>query len=165
MPEILFGDRLTLYKGGADVSLEGIQGAAPGSAWVDLRDQGVLFVGDTLVVDKPPMMDETPDTKAWLNTLTELRRPRYSGVTLVPGRGPLCDQAATEPLSEYIRLVRRRMRSLHREERPSQEAVECAPELLSLFTLSEEERHRYRRRVRNGLKQVYNESAGERETE
>jgi len=165
LPEILFGDTLTLHKGGADVTMERINGAAPGSAWVDLRDQGVLFVGDTLVVGRPPMMDETPDTKAWLHTLTELRRPRYSGVTLVPGRGPLCDQDATEPLSEYIRLARRRMRSLHREERPSQDAAECAPELLSLFSLSDEERHRFRRRVRNGLKQVYNESAEERERE
>ncbi len=161
LPEILFNQALTLHKGGAQVTIERVDGAAPGSAWVQLPDRNVVFVGDTLVVGRPPIMEATPDTRAWLHTLTELRRPRYSGATLVPGRGPLSDQAETEALSEYIRVARRRMRSLHRQEDPREEPADFTAELLSLFALSEEERQRFRRRVRNGLKQVHAELSAE----
>ncbi len=159
LPEILFNDSVTLHKGEAQVTIERINGAAPGSAWIDLREEDLLFLGDTLVVGRPPVMAETPDTRAWLDLLTELRRPRFADVTLVPGRGPLADPTATEPLSEYIRVARRRIRSLHRTGRPAQDVTDFVGELLSLFPLSEEERHRFPRRVRNGLKRVYEELA------
>lgn len=166
LPEILFGHVLTLHKAGTDVTIQCIHGAAPGSAWVDLRAQGVLFVGDTLVVGVPPVMADTPSTAAWLDTLSQLRRPHYRDIAFVPGRGPASDQSATEPLSEYIRVARRRMRSLHREQDDQEQAKDptgFAPELLSLFSLSEDERHRLRRRVRNGLKRVFVELTPEDE--
>jgi glyoxylase-like metal-dependent hydrolase (beta-lactamase superfamily II) len=157
LPEILFSHTLTLHKGGADVTIESVEGAAPGSAWIDLRDENILFVGDTLVVGRPPAMNETPDTKAWLDTLSTLRRSRFADVTFVPGRGAVSDQTATEPLSEYIRVARRRMRSLHRDGKPRDDVTDFTDELLSLFSLSDAERNRFRRRVRNGLKRVYDE--------
>ncbi len=159
LPRLLFNDRLTLHKGGADVMMERVAGAAPGSGWVKSSDADILFLGDTLVVGKPPVMDECLDTKAWLDTLTSLRRSRFSNVTLVPGRGPISDQSATEPLSEYIRLARRRVRSLHRSGRPRDDVVDFVDELLSVFPFSDDERSRFRRRARNGLKQVYDELA------
>ena len=157
LPRLLFSDGLTLHKGGTDVRLEQVAGAAPGSAWVELKDADVVFLGDTLVVGRPPMMSECPDTKAWLDTLTALRRSRFSDVKLVPGRGPISDQSTTEPLSEYIRLARRRVRSLHRRDKARDEVVGFVPELLSVFSLTEDERSSFRRRARNGLKQVYDE--------
>jgi glyoxylase-like metal-dependent hydrolase (beta-lactamase superfamily II) len=163
LPEILFSDTLKLHKGGTDVALERIEGAAPGSAWIDLREESVLFLGDTLVVQAPPVMDETPDTKAWLDTLSTLRRSRYADVTFVPGRGALSDQTATEPLSEYIRVARRRIRSLHRADRPRDDVTDFSDQFLSLFSLSDAERSRFRRRVRNGLKRVYDELAPDEE--
>ncbi len=157
LPRILFSDELTLHKTGRPVTLERTAGAAPGSCQVQLDDVDVVFLGDLLVVDRPPVMDRCPDTKAWLNTLTQLRRPHLSALTFVPGRGPLTDQAGTEPLSEYVRLARRRVRSLHRAEEPRDAVVDDVDELLSVFPLPEEKRSRYRRRVRNGLKRVYDE--------
>lgn len=163
LPEILFSDSLTLHKGGADVTIEKIDGAAPGSVWMDLRDEGILFVGDTLVVGKPPVMSQTPDSRAWLDTLTTLRRSRFSDVVLVPGRGALSDQSATEQLSEYIRVARRRVRSLHRSDSPRENATGFTDELLSLYPLSDAERAPFRRRVRNGLKHVYDQLTPEEE--
>ena len=157
LPELLFNDRLTLHKGGRDVTLELIEGAAPGSSWVRFPDDGIAFLGDTLVVGRPPVAEACPDTKAWLNTLTMLRKSRFSGVTFVPGRGPICDQSATEPHSEYIRLARRRIRSLHRRGETRDEVGQYVDELLSVFPLSDAERSRFRRRARNGLKQIYDD--------
>lgn len=164
LPSLLFSEQLTLHKAGRDVTLERIAGAAPGSSCVRVEEPDVLFLGDTLVVGKPPVTAECPDTKAWLNTLTSLRRPQMSDVIFIPGRGPMGGQASTEPLSEYIRLARRRVRSLHRAGRPREDVVEFVDELLSVFSLSDTERARYRRRARNGLKHVYGELAPDKDS-
>ena len=168
LPRLLFNDKLTLHKGGIDVTMKLLAGAAPGSSSITFEHASVMFLGDTLIVGSPPVMDECPDTKAWLDTLTMLRKSRFSDVTFVPGRGPLPEQAsadeldsagqaATEPLSKYIRLARRRIRTLHRQSKSRDDVVDFVDELLSVFSLSDDERSRYRRRARNGLKQVYDE--------
>ncbi len=159
LPSLLFSETLTLHKGGTDVVLERIDGAAPGSGCVKLKDADVIFLGDTLVVGKPPFMDECPDTRAWLHTLSQLRRPYLSDVTFVPGRGPIDGHLTTEPLSEYVRLARRRVRSLHRRGKARDDVVDFVDELLSVFPLADDQRSRFRRRARNGLKQVYDELA------
>lgn len=157
LPEILVGNRVRLHKGEADVLVERNVGASPGTLWVDLQEEGALFVGDTLTVGTPPPMDSTPDTKAWLNTLTALRRPHFSDIALVPGRGPIAGQSDTRPLSEYIRVARRRIRSLHRAKRPEDDVAEFVDELLSIFTIPEDDRDRLERRVERGLERVYEE--------
>lgn len=165
LPRLLFSQKLTLHKAGTPVTLEHTAGAAPGSSQVRPEEARVLFLGDTLVVDVPPVMDECPDTRAWLDTLSQLRRPYLSDVTFIPGRGPVSDQSATEPASEYVRLARRRVRSLHRADSPREDVADLVDEVLSVFPLPEEARARYRRRARNGLKQVYDELAPDEDNE
>jgi cyclase len=161
LPEILFHNNLTLHKGQVDVTVERVAGSAPGSAWIDLREEGVLFTGDTMVAETHPVLDASPDTKAWLDTLAMLRRPQFSGITIVPGRGPLCDQVTSQDLSEYIRVVRRRARSLCRAGRPQTDVEEFVPELLSMFPVPEERRDQLQRRVQSGLERVYEELGSE----
>lgn len=158
LPEIMFTSRATLHKGGRKLTIEQIDGSTPGSAWVYLSDPDVLFTGDTLVVGTHPFLGAAPDTKAWLNTLTSLRRQRFSNTTIVPGRGPLCGQEDTRPLSKYIALARRRARSFHRS--PEEERVdisEVVAEMLPLFPVSEDERELIQRRIKASLDQVYEE--------
>jgi cyclase len=157
LPEILFTQDLTLHNGEMGVTVRCVAGSAPGSAWVRLPEQNVLFTGDTLVVGVPPIMSATPDTKAWMNTLTSLRRPTFSETVIVPGRGSLCDQSATLPLSEYIALARRRVRSLHTagQARPGMATV--VTEMLSLFSIPEDRHDSAQRRVKAGLDRLYEE--------
>jgi glyoxylase-like metal-dependent hydrolase (beta-lactamase superfamily II) len=159
LPEVLFDGRLRLYKSEKEVTLVSTAGASPGVAWVDLRDEdSVLFTGDSLVVGEPPAMDTAPNTRDWLRTLSTLRRPRFSEVTLVPGRGPISDQSATRPLSEYIRTARRRVRSLHRTGRPEEDVKEFIDELLIIASHhAEEEKDWFRKRIEDGLERIYEE--------
>jgi glyoxylase-like metal-dependent hydrolase (beta-lactamase superfamily II) len=157
LPEVLFTRDLTLHKGGVDVTVTSVAGAGPGSAWVRLPEQDVLFAGDTLVVGEPPILSAAPDTKAWLNTLTSLRRSRFSNTLIVPGRGPLCDQAATRPLSECLALARRRVRSLHTSGQARTDMAAVVDEILSLFSIPEDEYDWAQRRVKAGLDQLYEE--------
>jgi glyoxylase-like metal-dependent hydrolase (beta-lactamase superfamily II) len=157
LPEIMFSSGLTLHKGGVDVTVRHVDGAAPGSAWVYLPEQDVLFAGDTLVVGRHPFMYAAPDTRAWLDTLTALRRARFSRTTIVPGRGPLCDQAASRPLSEYIALARRRVRSLHTAKQVRVDMADLLAEMLPLLPVPGDERELVSRRIKAGLERVYEE--------
>ncbi len=157
LPEIMFAGRLTLRKGGMKVTVRHVAGAAPGSAWIYLPDQDVLFAGDTLVAETHPFMAAAPDTRAWLDTLRPLRRARFSKTIILPGRGPLCDQSATRPLSEYITLARRRVRSSHAAGRARADTAALVSELLPLFPIPDDERELVQRRIKAGLDRLYEE--------
>lgn len=157
LPEIMFTSRVTLRKGGRDVTVESVVGAASGSARLYLREEGVIFLGDTLVAETHPFLAAAPDTRAWLNTLRSLRRPRNSKIIIVPGRGPLCDCSAAGPLGEYITLARRRVRSLHIAGRPRVDTASLVAELISLYPVPDDGRDYVHRRVRAGLDRLYEE--------
>jgi glyoxylase-like metal-dependent hydrolase (beta-lactamase superfamily II) len=157
LPEILFTNRLTLHKGGVDVTVEHVAGGTPESAWVYFSEPDVLFAGDTLVVETHPYLAAALDTGAWLSTLKSLRRGRLSKATIVPGRGSICDQSATLPLSEHIALMRRRVRSLLRGGRARADRAAVVAELLPHFPVSDEEHDQVQRRIKAGLDQLCEE--------
>ena len=140
-----------------DVTVKHVAGASPGSACIRLPEQGVIFMGDTLIVGSPPIMAAAPDTKAWLDTLTSLRRPSFSKTTIVPGRGPLCDQSDTQLLSEYIALARRRVRSLHATGQARVDMSPVVAEMMSLYSIPEDEHDLAQRRIKVGLDRLYEE--------
>ena len=157
LPEIMFTDRLTLHKGGFDVTVEHVAGCAPESAWVYLAEADVLFAGDTVVVETHPFVGAVSDSKAWLNTLKALRRKRYAGTTIVPGRGPLCDQSATREMSDHIALMRRRARSLQAGGRARADKAAIVSELLPLYPVRDNEREVVQRRIKAGLDRLCDE--------
>ena len=75
----------------------------------------------------------------------------------MPGRGPLVDKSATEPVSSYLRLARRRVQSLYRAGRPRADTSSLVPELLALFLYCEDDLERIQRRVKGGLDRIYEE--------
>lgn len=161
LPEIMFTERLTLHKGGKTLVVERVAGSAPDSAWVHLRELGVLFSGDTVVVGRHPLLAAAVDTKAWLDTLKELRRPRFAETVIVPGRGPICNPSATISLSDYIALVRRRARSLQMGGRARADRAAVTGELLSVFPVADDEREMIQRRIKAGLDRVCEELKGD----
>jgi glyoxylase-like metal-dependent hydrolase (beta-lactamase superfamily II) len=158
-PEIVLMGQLTIHKGGADLTLNEVQGAAPGSTWLHLTQHDVLFAGDTVVAGVHPWLASAPDTRAWLATLSDLRRPRFAETRIVPGRGPVCDSSATEPLSAYLGLARRRVRSLLREGRSRGDVGGLVAEFMDLYPVPSGERDSLQRRIRVDLERVYDELA------
>ena len=131
---------------------------------VDLRceafsEEALAEAADVVFTALPhkASMEVVPDTKAWLKTLKALRRARYSKTTIIPGRGPLCDQSATSPLSEYIALARRRARSLRTAGRTRVDKAAAVAELLSRFPVSDDELELVQRRVKAGLDRLCEE--------
>jgi glyoxylase-like metal-dependent hydrolase (beta-lactamase superfamily II) len=152
LPEILLISSLTLSRGDDRLTVECVDGAAPGSVWLDLREEGVLFAGDTFVTGQHPRMEATADSKAWLGTLKRLRRRAYEDTTIVPGRGSPCKPEATRQLSDYIAIVRRRARSLRRTGRAG--LAEAVAELIKFYAASADRRELEEQQARANLEQA-----------
>jgi glyoxylase-like metal-dependent hydrolase (beta-lactamase superfamily II) len=161
LPEIVFTRSITLLKGGKPVTVKQVAGATQGSAWIRLTEQNVLFTGDVLVVDSPPLLAATPNSKAWMDTLTAMRRVSFAETTIVPGRGPVCDQSATHLLSEYIALVRRRVRSLHTSGQPRADIAAIVIELMDFLSIPEHEYDWVQRYIKAGVDRLYEELRSE----
>ena len=157
LPEIAVEGRMTIH-GSRSVVVETVAGAAPGSVWVLVPDSSVIFAGDTVVIDNHPLLDEAPDTAAWLQTLTRMRRPYFPAGRIVPGRGPVGTKVDTRPLSDYIRRARRRMRSLVSAGRGPSAVAGLVDEFLPLFPVEPAREREIQDRILRGLEHLYAES-------
>lgn len=156
VPNVGFTQRMQLRFGGRTIPLLAKPGPTTGSLWVHLPEERILFAGDSVIVNQHPYLS-SPCTKQWLENLTILRRSRFQAEYIVPGRGPLVNKSATEPISNYLRLARRRVHSLYRAGRPRADTSTLVPELLDLFPYDHLHLDELQRRVKNGLDRVYEE--------
>jgi glyoxylase-like metal-dependent hydrolase (beta-lactamase superfamily II) len=155
-PSVGFTRRLQLRYGGRNIPLIAMPGPTAGNLWVHLHDERILFAGDSIIANQHPYISSTY-TKSWLENLTNLRRARFAAEQIVPGRGPIVDKTATEPLSNYLRLARRRIQSLYRLGRPRADTATVVPELLDMFPYHEADLERIQRRIKSGLDRIYEE--------
>lgn len=156
IPTVTFTERMRLHFGHQMIQIMHQPGPSDGSIWVNFPEQGVLFSGDTVVVGTPPYLNSM-HSKAWMDSLNYIRHRLVSKI-IIPGRGSITSKEATEPISSYLRLARRRVRSLYKARRPPSETVMLVHELLSLFpSPHENELEGFQQRVRTGLQCIYNE--------
>ncbi len=156
LPTVGFTRRMQLRYGQREIPLLAMPGPTAGSLWVHLPQHGILFAGDSIITDQHLYISNS-STKAWLENLTNLRRSRFAADIIVPGRGPLTDKSATEPISNYLRLARRRVHSLYHAGRPRADTSTLIPELLPMFPYQEHEVERVQRRIKAGLDRIYEE--------
>ena len=156
LPQITFCNQATIILGDRQLIVSHFPSATHGSLWVSSEEEQVLFVGDTIVVDSHPFLGEA-DSKAWLDALVHLRRKRFRVQVLVPGRGPLCEKSATEPVSAYIRLVRRRVHALHRAGRPRADTTSLIPGFIDRFPHDDVPMEWLQKHLKISLDHIYDE--------
>ncbi len=132
-PAFAFKDAFTLYSGDRVLQFQAVDGAAPGSLLLLIQNEGVLIAGDTVVADDVPLMAETRDSKAWLNTMTSLAH-RQDVQAVIPGRGAsTITLGDLEPQREFMRVMRRAARTLAHRGGPSLSLTQTAQELGQTF--------------------------------
>jgi glyoxylase-like metal-dependent hydrolase (beta-lactamase superfamily II) len=111
-PTIAFNETFTLYADTLTFHFEVVEGGGPGSLWVLIPELELLLAGDTVVVGAVPPLHATPDSKAWLNTMTALAH-MHTVKSIVPGRGkPFIARGEIESQREFMRVMRRAARTL-----------------------------------------------------
>jgi cyclase len=153
-PELSFTGRLIMYKGGRELHFVHLGGHTPATSGLYLPDEKLLFTGDLVVVDEHPALGQC-DSEEWLVKLRWLRRQKYS--QLVPGHGPLCNVEASEPVSEYIRAMRSKVRRQYKSGRTKAEAAVVISQMIDYFPYRQGEKSIIEKRIRAGVSRVYDE--------
>jgi cyclase len=95
------------------------------------------------------------DSEVWLRKLRWLRKQKFSVV--VPGHGDLCDVEASEPVSEYIRAMRSKVRKQYKAGRSKAEAAVVISQMIDFFPYRQGEKSLIEKRIRAGVSRVYDE--------
>ncbi len=149
-PTLGVHQRFALHYRPLPLEFFGVEGCGPAALWLYLPDEGLLFAGDTVVLDEPPPLEHTPDSRNLLNTLGNLAG-RTTVQRIVPGRGPaVVGRGELEPLREYLRVARRTARTLARHA-SSADFQNTAQDLQQAFFA---ERPQTIQRVRLGLERL-----------
>jgi cyclase len=157
-PEITFTGRTALYKGDKELHIIPLGGHTPATSVVMLPNEGLLFTGDLVITDRPPFLSQG-STKEWLQALTYLRKLRYD--VLIPGHGEPTSREATENMSNYLRLVRRQVRSAYRSGLAKADTARSLSHLIRYWPIPPEEKPKADRRFKSGLGRVWNEVRAE----
>jgi cyclase len=157
-PEVTFEGRMSLFCGDKEIHMLHVGGHTPATSVVYVPQDGILFTGDAVVTDRPPFLSQG-DTKQWLHALTYLRKLRYE--VLVPGHGEPTGKEATERMSEYLRLVRRRVRSAYLHGMGKTETARSLTDLLAFWPIPPDEKPKADRRFKSGVGRVWNEMRAE----
>jgi cyclase len=133
-------------------------GHTPATTIIQMPQEGLLFAGDLVVTDRPPFLSQG-DTKEWLQALTYLRKLRYD--LMIPGHGELTGKEATEKMSEFLRMVRRKVRSAYRSGLPKADTSRMLRHLIEFWPIPPFEKPKADRRFKSSLNRVWNEMRAE----
>jgi cyclase len=99
LPTEVFEERRDLEMGGVQLEVIHFGGHTPDSTVVWLPETGVLFTGDLIFAGRYPYLGDAnvPDLIVALKRLGEL-----GAQTIVPGHGPLCDEAEVAAQIDYL---------------------------------------------------------------
>jgi cyclase len=96
------------------------------------------------------------NSKEWLDGLTYIRKLKADYI--VPGRGPVCGREGTERMSEYIRYIRARVRTMHRQGRTKQETVQTVlREVVGWFPIVPALKSKTESQIKQGIGRIWNE--------
>lgn len=153
-PELCFTGRLIMQKGGREIHFVHLGGHTPATSGLYLPEEKILFTGDLVVVNEHPALGQC-NSEEWLERLRWLRRQKFAQI--VPGHGPLCNVEASEPVSEYIRTMRAKVRSQYKSGRTKAEAAVVISQMLDFFPYPQGQKSIIEKRIRAGVSRVYDE--------
>lgn len=153
-PELSFTGRLVMERGGREIVFVHLGGHTPATSGVYLPAHKILFTGDLVVVNEHPALGQC-DSEAWLTKLRWLRKQKYA--LIVPGHGDLCNVEASEPVSEYIRAMRSKVRKQYKSGRTKAEAAVVISQMIDYFPYRQGEKSMIEKRIRAGVSRVYDE--------
>ena len=153
-PELTFTGRLIMRKGNRELHFIHLGGHTEATSGLYLPDCNVLFAGDLIVVDEHPSLGQC-DSKAWINKLDWLNKQSFNFI--IPGHGPICNVEATQPVKNYIRTMRAKVRSQYKQGRTKAESAVVISQMIDAFPYPPGRKSMIEKRIRAGVSKLYDE--------
>jgi hypothetical protein len=153
-PEITFNQGLQMHSDENEIQIESRPASASGAIWVSFKKEGVVFLGDAVVVDQPPFL-AGGDLPEWIKNLIELTTPAYKNRILVSGRGGIINQEKVKAQIKFLEKADTGLRSLSNHPAATAEIDKLSNSLLKSFHIPAGKEKMFSHRLRWGLQQVY----------
>lgn len=156
-----FSGEIVMYRHGNEIVLKSAPGPLKGNCWVILPERGVLFAGDTLVVDTHPIIGDRT-SEQWIETLAQLREFGKKNIVLT-GRGPILQPNSDElftainMVENYVQDMRARILAHVDAGRPREAIVTYIPEFFGRFPLQTLPAEWVRQQIKVSLGNIYDE--------
>jgi cyclase len=155
VPSITFSHRLDIVRGGRDLRIIKVGGHTAATSVIWMPEEKLLFVGDAIWVDQHPYMAQA-NSKEWLDGLTFIRKLKAERI--VPGRGPVGGKESTDRMSEYIRHMRARVRTFHRQGKMKQETIQTIlREVSGWYPIAPAFKSKTESQIKQGIGRIWNE--------
>jgi glyoxylase-like metal-dependent hydrolase (beta-lactamase superfamily II) len=153
-PEITFSDRMEIHWDGSPLILEHHPGPSIGAIWASLPEQKIIFLGDAVVPNQPPFL-ENATIPAWIESLRSLLQPEYRQHILISGRGGLVNADEIRKQIQFLEQAQSMMQDLTARSAESEETASLAATLLKGFNTTSELETLYHQRLVYGLGAYY----------
>ena len=153
-PNLFFTTHTMINWGEEEILIEHHPGPEPGACWVIVPSKEIMFIGDAVVIDQPPFL-ENADINAWLEALDLLSSAEYKNYTIISGRGGEVLEDHIREQKRFLKDVEKRIERLGRREVDPDETEKMVPKLLSGFDFPESKEDIYTQRLRYGLYNYY----------
>ena len=124
-PSFTFTDRFTLRVGGRRIEILSADGHTRNHTMVWLPEAHVLFSGDNVVNQWPPMCHEGI-IHGWHDTLNRIYKEIHPHA-IVPGHGPVCDASFALNVRDVLMGIRYRVRDAIAGGKSREEVMEEVP--------------------------------------
>jgi glyoxylase-like metal-dependent hydrolase (beta-lactamase superfamily II) len=153
IPDITFTSSISLHWGEPEVVIEHHAGPAPGSTWVVVPSQKVVFIGDVVLTDQPPFLTNA-DIPAWVETL-DLLLDSYQDFTVVGGRGGAVKIEDVSAQQHHLKNILKGLEKLAKKNAVPEEIEGMIPGLIADMKPPPELKEQFIQRYRHGLYQYY----------
>lgn len=153
-PEITFTEHMLVYWSDFPMILEAHPGPSQGAAWAIFPEQKVIFVGDAVLANQPPVLEDA-DIPQWLEQLDVLNSKRYKEFLLVSGRQGLVRHEHITAQKQFLRKVERGLEKLAKKEAPAEKTESLVESLMSDFEFPRKHDAQYQQRLQYGLYHYY----------
>ena len=151
-----FTKQMQLWRGGQEIQLTATPGPTSGSICVYLPSTGVLFTGDSVVTNMPPLLAEA-DTAVWLDTLKKLQNWPHPINHIIPGRGNPCKLEDLTAVADYIQTMRERIKEHIDAQRPREEVYSHLLEFMNYHPHTTLPTDWVKKQIKLSLDHVYDE--------
>jgi glyoxylase-like metal-dependent hydrolase (beta-lactamase superfamily II) len=136
------------------VLLEHHPGPRPGSSWVIIPSEKVVFIGDAVITKSPPFLGNA-HLPTWIDTLDILLRAKYRDYIIISGRSGPVNLDDIKDLKKSFRKIHRRVEKLASRRAPVEEVSDLAGKFLDDFSFQKRDRGFFLQRLQHGLSRYY----------
>lgn len=134
LPEITFSEKMALTAGSQPIYIElmHVGGAMPGASFVFVREAGLVFTGDHVATNDPPVLYANSNLDKWIDALSAIQHDKKLGIVL-PGRGHSHDASTVAITLEFLKAARAGLRRLAKAGKSRDAVASLVPGLMAIY--------------------------------